>query len=1002
MKNAYRKDIRRTITRGKKRFFAIMLITALGVCMMNGLRAACQDLRYTADKFCDEQNLYDIRILSTLGLTEEDVEVLGALDGVRQAEGAYSETVYIMNDGRKQTAEVKVLSENGINVPYVIEGALPAGQTEVAVTQKYISETGKSIGDLIHITEDIKEPEDEDEETEKADFLLETFRITGIVTDITDLNSEEGAVSFRDNSVTDYTFFVTPRAVKSDVFTSVYLTLEDTASYNGFSEAYETQVDEMIDVIEKECKERREQARYDSIYEDAVKEIDDAEDEANEKIADAEKELADKKSEAETEIADAKKEIADGWKELEDGEKELAEQEENANREFKEAFEQIAEGLHQLNTAISTMESYGMPVDGELLAQRRDLEYVQDDLREEEQRTAREIADAKAELEDARQKLLDGEKELEESKLEFQEKIADAEAELAEAQAEAADKIADAREKLDELEMTKWYVQDRSSLSGYSNVKSDADCIEAIGTAFPVIFLTVAILISLTTMTRMVEEDRGLIGTYKALGFSDSEIRRKYTIYAATACVFGGILGNFLGYVVLPEVIFVFFGVMYQIPKYVLTFEPGRAVLGTVLFVAAILIATTASCKAELRHMPASLMRPKAPKAGSRVLLEHITPLWKRMSFLNKVTARNLFRYKKRLIMTIIGITGCTALLVCGFTIKDTVEELAARQYEETYTYDALLVTEGEEELLECLDDQNIKSCLETRIESIQVINEEGKEETVQLIATEEPEKLKSYIRLKTMKDEEQELSDGDIFITYNASQVLGFESGDQVVLQNLELEQAEVTVTEILANYMGNNVYMTRVVYEELFGEYEVNSALLRLSDQCGDQIAFTEELAKEDGVLSVSSTQKMKEEFEPAFVLMNMVVYVVIVLAAALAVVVLFTLATTNISERERELATIKVLGFYDMEVHSYVNKETMILTAIGILFGLPAGKAFGSVLLSTLKLSSIYLAPITYPQTYVISAVMAMLFAIGVSFITNRLLNRINPVEALKSVE
>ncbi len=1003
MRNAYKKDIWRTIARERKRFFALMLITALGVCMMNGLRASCQDLRFSADRFCDEHNLYDIRIISTLGLTEEDVAALEKLQGVSLAEGAYSENVYTMNGGKKQTAEVRVLSDSSINQPYLREGNLPAAQGEIAVTQKYIRETGKQIGDLISITEDIEAPEDEDEEAEKANFRLSTYRITGVVTDIMDLNSAEGAVSFRANTSTDYTFFVTPQAVDSEVFTSVCLMLEGAAEEQSFSDAYTAKVDAVMDQIEADYKEVREQARYDEIYQEAMDEVDEAEAEANEKIADAKQELFDAEEEARVEIADAEQEIADGWKELKDGEEELAEKEAEAAEEFKSGYEDLAEGLKQLEDGIAMMEAYGMPT-GELESQRRDLKYMQKYLQEEEQKAYQEIADAKADIEEARQELLDGEQELAESKAEFELEIADAKQELLDAEAEAAEKISDARDKINDLEMAEWYIQDRSSLSGYNNVISDADCIEAIGTAFPVIFLTVAILISLTTMTRMVEEDRGLIGTYKALGFSDGEIRRKYTLFASAACVFGGIFGNFLGYVVLPYIIFIIFGVMYDIPVYYYTFEAPMALLGIGLFLAAIAAATTVSCKAELRHMPASLMRPKSPKAGSRVFLERITPLWKRLSFLNKVTARNLFRYKKRLIMTVVGIMGCTALLVCGFTIKDTVKELSVLQYEKTSVYDVMLVAEEPEDLRAALEDSRIARSLEIRAESVKLINDEGREETVQLIVTKDGAALEDYIHLYTLKDDATKvLQDGQVFLTYNASYVLQCDQGDTLQLQNLKLNQQSVEVTEVVANYMGNYVYMTESTYEGLFGAYEPNGALIHLSESDStDEVAFAEYLGEQDGILSAVSTEKMVREFEPAFALMNMVVYVVIVLAAALAVVVLFTLATTNISERERELATIKVLGFFDREVHSYVNKETMILTSFGIVLGLPAGRVFGSILLSTLKLSGIYLHPVTHPQTYVISAIMAFVFAILVSFITDRLLNAIDPVEALKSVE
>uniref|UniRef100_UPI004056EBCA ABC transporter permease n=1 Tax=Agathobacter sp. TaxID=2021311 RepID=UPI004056EBCA len=399
--------------------------------------------------------------------------------------------------------------------------------------------------------------------------------------------------------------------------------------------------------------------------------------------------------------------------------------------------------------------------------------------------------------------------------------------------------------------------------------------------------------------------------------------------------------------------------------------------------------------------MPAMLMRPKAPKNGSRVFLERITPLWSKLSFLNKVTARNLFRYKKRLFMTLFGIAGCTALLLCGYTIKDTVTSLMPLQYEETYTYDVMAVAEENDKLLEYLEeDTSIRKYMNTLITNVKLVNEGGKEETIQLIVLPEDEKFRGFINLYTEAGEKLTLGDEDIFATINVSKVLGFEKGDTITIQTLELDLEEAEITEVVMNYLGNSIYMTQAKYEELFGAFEPNGALILLNGD--NQENFAGELAEKDGILSAVGTDSLKEDFEPAFQIINLVVYIVIILAAALAFVVLFTLATTNISERERELATIKVLGFYDKEVHSYVNKETLILTSLGILIGLPAGKLLGAWLMSILNMPAIYFKSTLYPVSYGIAALMAISFALIVNLITDRSLDVIDPVEALKSIE
>lgn len=501
----------------------------------------------------------------------------------------------------------------------------------------------------------------------------------------------------------------------------------------------------------------------------------------------------------------------------------------------------------------------------------------------------------------------------------------------------------------------------------------------------------------------MVEEDRGLIGTYKALGFTDKEIRRKYVVYALLACIFGGIMGDFLGFVVLPKVIFWVFGVMYDLQAYYLSFDAFSGVGAILLFIAGIVGAAIISCNTTLSHMPAVLMRPKAPKNGSRVFLERITPIWSNLSFLNKVTARNLFRYKKRLFMTLFGIAGCTSILLAGYTIKDTITAMMPLQYEKTMVYDLMVIADDEEQMMEYIEeDTAIRSYIHPMISNMKIINEEGREETVQLIVLSEGESLRGYINLYDKQDNKLRLEDGDVFTTINVANVLGYTKGDMVTMQTLELETAEVEVTEITMNYLGNYVYMNQSTYEEYFGEFKANGVIALLNGSEDGHEAYADELGAKDGILSAIATSSFGSNFDTAFQVINLVVTIVIVLAAALAFVVLFTLSTTNISERERELATIKVLGFFDREVHLYVNKETIILTTLGILLGMPLGKAFGIWLMSVLQMPSIYFADTLYPISYLIAGVMAITFALIVNFITDRSLDRINPVEALKSIE
>ena len=1201
---AYTKDIIKTIVKGKKRFMALAIIAALGVCMMSGLTAACDDLRYTADDFFDQQNLFDIMVVSTMGLTEEDVEALSKIEGIEAVEGAYSETVYVNVNGQTKQATVNVLSQKDINVPYILEGEMPLRSDEIVVTQKFMKESGKQLGDKLVIEEDMDvsdddEEEDDEEETESTEkeenrfdlelekeyeskdeetseeedleieveeeeeepnFLLTEYTIVGVVVDVTDINSQEGAVAFRANNATDYTFFVRPDAVSHDIYTAVYITLNGTDELRCYSDEYEARVDEIVTILEEEIKADREQARYEEVTGEAMDKVDDAESEMNDKLADAEQDILDAKQEiedgwsellegrhelvdgenklaeaerklqkaqrelekAERELAEAEKELEAGWEELESGEA-LLEAGEEAIKEGKEtlaasreelekAREDIPETFQSMkailesqivstNISIRRVEAEIKVLEKELAAlqaadtsdfseteleaheqliadtqaeldacvqekdalveSRNAMQEALDGLEEDEKAAYEELDKAEAELEKAEQELQkseeeliqnrkeleDGRKELEKGQKEFDDAKqdvkdgwneledgwdeledayldwVDGKAELEKGEAEfedgkqkyeegvkefldrkeeALDKIADAKQEIADLKMTSWYISTRTALSGYANVKTDAQCIESIGNAFPILFMTVAILISLTTISRMVEEDRGLIGTYKALGFTDREIRRKYSIYALLACLTGGALGLILGFIVLPEIIFIVFGVMYQFTEYSLAFNWLYGVGSVLLFIIGIVGAAIASCESELRHMPAMLMRPKAPKNGSRVLLERVTPVWSRLSFLNKVTARNLFRYKKRLFMTLFGIAGCTSILLAGFTIQDTVTRLMPMQYEVTYNFDVMIVSDDNEALLEYLDDKNVRAYINPMISNVKVVNEDGREESVQLIVVPNDESLRGYINLIDRSGNKVNLEDGMVLSTINVAEVQGYDKGDTITLQNMDLLNADVEVSDIVMNYLGNAIYMTENTYEEYFDEFEANGAYVMMNKGVGSHEEYAEAMGEKEHILSAISIEGFLSNFDSVFRIINMVVAIVITLAAALAFTVLFTLSTTNISERERELATIKVLGFFDREVHLYVNKETLILTTIGIVLGMPLGKGYGIWLMSILKMPSIYFADYLAPVSYLYAAVIAIIFAFVVNKITDKSLDKIDPVEALKSIE
>lgn len=1221
MNTAYRKDVRRTVAGHKKRFFSLLIITTLGVAMFTGLQASCRDLRLSADALFDSQNLFDIRVQSTLGLTGDDVAALAALDGVEQAEGGVSVNADTPAQGGTGKVEVRTLSGTGLNEPYLLEGSLPAEPGQIAVTQKYLDDTGKTLGDTLTLIPEEDEEEEEEpaaETDEDWDIQVEDtgasepalarteFTITGVVLDPMDVNSGGSASAFRVSSNTDYTFFVLPEDIESEIYTAIYLRLDDTADLNCYSDAYDDRVAEMVRQIEDEIQAQREQARYDQLQAEGQQTLDDARQEMNDKFAEADEEFAD----AEQELTDARTELDDGWAELndartelddgwaqwQDGQSELAENERTAEQGINDAAAQMEEGRRQLEEGGKTLDESQTQLDdarteteqqltagqaqldegkaqaqqgletaqaaeakvaegipdfliplwenwktaavaawtpvGELTVQAESLQKQLDALPADDPQRAElqaqldalntqlaqataaaqsdaataearqafddatyglapldqldalfqglgtaqgavngmdaqqaafdeqaaaaraqldeaqakidagraelaagwkqfndgmarfeeqaadirgQIAQGKTELQDSLTELQDGEAdyadglaELQDGETEYQDGVAEYEEnkqDYDEARAEAEQKLADGEAELADLEMTHWYVQDRTSLSSYSSIQSDTASIEALGVMFPVIFFTVAVLISLTSVTRMVEEERGLIGTYKALGFGRGAIYGKYLTYAAAACVLGALLGEVGGYILMPLFMRYIFQEMYTIPRYLLGFDAAFGLGGPALFLAGMLGATALACRSELNQTPAALMRPKSPRTGSRVLLERFPKLWNRIRFLNKVTIRNLFRYKKRLTMTVFGIAGCTALMVCGLGLHDSVVAMMPLQYEQYYQYDLLVAGTGEDDpaLLDRLAaDEAVEAIQPVYMETVTLRDADGHEESVQLTVFPEGVSTEGWYGLVNAEGESLTLTDGQVILTRNAAELMGLAEGDSLTVRDMELREADTTIGALAENCLGNSVYMTEATYEELFEAYTPNAALARLNIDESEQRAFADELRREDGVASATSTQALKEDFSQNFAMMNAVVYLLTGLAAGLAFVVLFTLSTTNISERQRELATIKVLGFYDREVHAYVNKETLLLTLMGILVGLPFGRLLTGWLIGILSLPAAQVPVVLNPTSYLLAAIASFVFALAVDLLTNRILDHIDMVEALKSVE
>ena len=694
-------------------------------------------------------------------------------------------------------------------------------------------------------------------------------------------------------------------------------------------------------------------------------------DEAAAVIAENEKTLADAKAEldkAAAEIEDGKRQLEEGRQTLEDSKAELEQAKTDAQKEFADAEKKLADGEAEYAQALIDLE------DGK-----------------------KELADGRKEYEDGLAELADGEKELADGKAEAEEKISDAKAELADAEAELAD-----------LELPEWYVFDRNDNPGYSEYGENANRINNIASVFPVFFILVAALVCLTTMGRMVEEQRTQIGTLKAMGYTSGEIIFKYMFYAAAATLSGALVGVLVGMQLFPSVIIIAYRIMYNIPELCTPVDVPNAVISIVVCLAAMLITVFFSCRSALSEQSAQLMRPKAPKIGKRIFIEKITPLWKRFNFSSKVTARNLFRYKRKMLMSTIGIAGCTALLLTGFALYDSINDIIRLQYGEIQFYDGIVIYDGEK-----YPDADDKSAeiISGYGESVNVYQ---KQMTVRANDTDvdayiavpsDPEKFMEFFTLRSRQTGERyTLSDGTVYIDEKMSLLLGgVTGGDKLTISKSDTETVDVTLTAFFENYPGHYVYMTENTYEELFGEKpQYNSLYFSHNLGAEGEDGLAEKILKTDGTLTVSFSTAVKENYTNMLSALTLVIVVVIVSAGALAYVVMYNLTNINITERIREIATLKVLGFYDKEVDAYIFRENILLTLMGTAVGLFIGVFLAQFIITTAEVDLVMFGRNIYAGSYILAAVFTLVFSLLVTLVMHRRLKDVDMIEALKSVE
>ena len=1006
MKSALLKDSIKEIKNTYKRFLSILVMAFLGVGFFAGMRAASPDMVDTIDQYYKESQVYDIKILSTLGLTNDDIDAISEIDEIENTVGTYETEGKIEIDNKEIIT--KIMSVEKLNKPILLQGNLPKTQNECVVEDSFLTANHKSIGDTIEV-EIEKTKNDEGEEVEYLNKNI--LKIVGTVKSPLYISRDRGTSSLGSGKI-DYYIYVPKENIKAnEIYTNIYIKLKNSENYTTSSEKYEEYIAEVKEKIEA-IKEEREKARHDKLVDIATRKVKEAEEKLNEnkqnaqqqieeakqeiengknKIEKAEVKLNSSKKEADTKFKSAYNQIQMAKESIFQNETQLNQKEQEAGQQITELeikkqelqtqFDTIENNLTQLETQynqikdnpnISEEQKQMLENKMQMLKQSKQtikagieqinngittgkqeienaktqLQNAKNELTKKEKQyeatktaTYSSLENAKIEIEKSKTELEKGEKELEEKQEEFKDKIADAES-----------KLIDSREKIANIENPTWYVLDRYSNTGYNSFIQDTESIENISKVFPIVFFMVALLISLTSMTRMVEEQRTQIGTLKALGYNKLQIASKYVIYAGLACVIGGVLGMSVGFVLLPQIIWTMYQMMYQMTDNIhISFNIIIGGMGLLLICVCIIGATIYAVLKELVQTPSTLMRPKAPKMGRRVLLEKIPFIWKRLSFSQKVTVRNIFRYKKRFLMTIIGILGCTALIVVGFGVRDSIRCIMPNQFEKVFNYDMQIgLKNGLEDeqkqkyIISLQEKTELEKVVETYMTSNIAKNQEN-EEDVQIIVPKEPKDLDEVINLTDVKTGEKvQLEENAICLTDKVAELLNVKQGDTITLKDSKDKERQVKISNIVENYVYHYVYMSRITYENLYGEnYNTNMLFTKNNNLSKEQETnLATEIMNQSEVASISRNSSIMNLLDDTMKSLNYVVIILIVSAGLLAFVVLYNLSNVNISERIRELATIKVLGFYDKEVYSYVTRETVILTAIGIVLGLIGG--------------------------------------------------------------
>lgn len=1090
MSSVFNKDILRSIRGSLGRFFAIMGIVALGCGFYAGLRMTAPDMDLAADAYYDRTDLMDIRVVSTLGLDEQDIEALRGISGVDQVMAAYeTDAIAVLNDEQyavrihslpyategpdavrsEEGAYASEESASTLNKLSITDGRLPLAADECVISADNVMSSPVALGDKIELSEGSQDLDDA--------MSVRTFTVVGFAHSPYYVSTTAMGSTSLGSGTIDQFLYVPKNAFCADFpFTEAFVSVRGAEGLFSGSDEYQTCVDGVIKEIEG-IAPVQERERLESVKADAQKELDDKRADLDHERADAEQQLADAKQQlddAASQIEASRVELEEGQAQYSAGVTRLSQEERSAEGQFADAealldqkqqeldasLAQLAELASQLDTQWAAMgispadgpatlarlkaelaaldptdpryaplmqqvtgleqlialQAYYDQGQSQAQAGAQQLEAGRRELAVQRSQAEVRFAQAEAELEDAAAKLSGGRAQLAEGEEEYQNGLAEYEENRAKADAEFADaeqRIAEAQAKIDDITMPEWLIMDRTKNPGVVSFGSDADRVDSIAAFFPFIFFLVAALVALTTMTRMVEEERQLIGTFKALGYSKARIMSKYLIYALLASGIGSILGVIALCLILPPVIMEAYAIIYSVPHaWIMPISPDIALMSIVLGVGVTLFSTWFAVASTLRETPAQLMLPRAPKEGKRILLERIRPIWRHLSFSWKVTFRNIFRYKKRLVMTVIGIAGCTGLLLTGFGLYNAINDIIDKEFTEIVHYNVQVSADDDfsESTRQIMQEQSDGLYAYAHMDSMLATGLDDSDVSVSLIVPENDDQFSHIWTMRTrLGHETVPFDQSGVLITEKLGSLLGIGRGDYLTLSeqdsmgNATSTTYDVPVSGVVENYVANYVFMDEQVYQDEFGNMPVmNTFFASVQDDDAGHEAFRSQVSELDGVKTISFNKEIIDSYRQMLSSVNMIVVVLVVAAAVLAFIVLYNLTNINITERKREIATLKVLGFTPHEVDMYIYREIALLTILGALIGLLFGVVLESFVIVTAEVDYVMFGREIHALSFVIAFIVTLAFALIVMLFMKKKLANVDMIESLKSVE